>query len=200
MEFKKRKEALEILGICYKTLYKMADNKEIDTIKIGKNTLYNVNKYLIDRNVSTKEKNKDISLIVEDETNIYEKKIGKTKLDTLSYLELQKVRQYEIMCDLEVEKTRQLEIDAEKEIKLKEFENNLKLKQEVTKQLQLQLEILKLKTEHGIIDETDIIQTPNKIKNLNPRVKKCIDCETMITKRSQRCSPCVNKKKNKILL
>jgi len=56
MEFVKRKEALEILGICYKTLYKLADNNEIDTIKIGNNMLYNVNKYLRDRNVLNKER------------------------------------------------------------------------------------------------------------------------------------------------
>ena len=56
MEYVKRKEALEILGICYKTLYKMANNKEIDTIKIGENTLYNVNKYLRERNISSKER------------------------------------------------------------------------------------------------------------------------------------------------
>jgi predicted site-specific integrase-resolvase len=56
MEFIKRKEALGILGICYKTLYKLAENKEIDTIKIGNNMLYNVNKYLRDRNVLNKER------------------------------------------------------------------------------------------------------------------------------------------------
>jgi predicted site-specific integrase-resolvase len=47
----KRAETLKILGICYQTLYKMADRKEIDTIKVGENTLYNVNKYLRDKNV-----------------------------------------------------------------------------------------------------------------------------------------------------
>lgn len=46
MEFVKRKEALKILGISYITLYKIADNKEIETIKVGHNTFYNVNKYL----------------------------------------------------------------------------------------------------------------------------------------------------------
>lgn len=56
MEYVKRKEALEILGICYKTLYKMANNKKIDTIKIGENTLYNVNKYLRERNILSKER------------------------------------------------------------------------------------------------------------------------------------------------
>ena len=56
MEFVKRKDALKTLGICYKTLYKMADNKEIDTIKISENTLYNVNKYLKDKNALKKER------------------------------------------------------------------------------------------------------------------------------------------------
>jgi predicted site-specific integrase-resolvase len=52
----KRAETLKILGICYQTLYKMADRKEIETIKVGENTLYNVNKYLIDKNILYKEK------------------------------------------------------------------------------------------------------------------------------------------------
>jgi hypothetical protein len=51
MEFVKRAETLKTLGICYQTLYKMADRKEIDTIKVGENTLYNVNKYLREKNV-----------------------------------------------------------------------------------------------------------------------------------------------------
>jgi len=46
MEFVKRKVALEKMGISYKTLYSMADRGEIETIKIGSNTLYNLNKYV----------------------------------------------------------------------------------------------------------------------------------------------------------
>jgi predicted site-specific integrase-resolvase len=56
MEFVKRAETLKTLGICYQTLYKMADRKEIDTIKVGENTLYNVNKYLREKNVLYKER------------------------------------------------------------------------------------------------------------------------------------------------
>ena len=41
-----RKEAIKILGIHYHTLYKLAENKEIETVKIGQRQLYNVNKYL----------------------------------------------------------------------------------------------------------------------------------------------------------
>ena len=51
MEYVKRKEALKILGICYVTLYKMANNNDIETIKIGSNTLYNVKKYLRKKNI-----------------------------------------------------------------------------------------------------------------------------------------------------
>ncbi len=58
MEYVKRKEALEVLGICYKTLYKIANNKEIDTAKLGSNTVYNVNKYLRDHNISKINKKK----------------------------------------------------------------------------------------------------------------------------------------------
>lgn len=56
MEFVKRGEAIKTLGICYQTLYKMAERKEIDTVKIGENTLYNVNKYLRGKNVLHKER------------------------------------------------------------------------------------------------------------------------------------------------
>ena len=44
--YKTRSESCEILGIHYKTLYKLAENKEIETIIIGKQQLYNVKKYL----------------------------------------------------------------------------------------------------------------------------------------------------------
>lgn len=56
MEYVKRKEALEILGISYPTLYKIAEKKEIDTIQVGSNMLYNVNKYLREKNVTKKNK------------------------------------------------------------------------------------------------------------------------------------------------
>ena len=41
-----RKEASEILGIHYHTVYALAERKEIETIKIGNRQLYNVSKYL----------------------------------------------------------------------------------------------------------------------------------------------------------
>jgi putative resolvase len=41
-----RKEASKMLGIHYLTLYKLAEKKEIETVKIGSQQLYNVNKYL----------------------------------------------------------------------------------------------------------------------------------------------------------
>jgi len=56
MEFIKRGDAIKTLGICYQTLYKMAERKEIDTIKVGENTLYNINKYLREKNVLHKER------------------------------------------------------------------------------------------------------------------------------------------------
>jgi len=46
MEYVKRKEVLKILKISYQTLYKMANNNEIETIIVGKHKLYNLNKYL----------------------------------------------------------------------------------------------------------------------------------------------------------
>jgi putative resolvase len=56
MEFVKRGEVIKTLGICYQTLYKMAERKEIDTVKVGENTLYNINKYLREKNVLHKER------------------------------------------------------------------------------------------------------------------------------------------------
>ena len=37
-----RKKALNVLGIHYHTLYKLALNNEIETIKIGNQQMYNV--------------------------------------------------------------------------------------------------------------------------------------------------------------
>ena len=56
MEYVKRKETLKTLGITYPTLYKMAQNKEIDTIIVGSNMVYNVNKYLREKNIIKKER------------------------------------------------------------------------------------------------------------------------------------------------
>lgn len=47
-----RKEATKKLGIHYHTLYKMAEKKEIDIIKIGQRQLYNVNKYLQSKKIT----------------------------------------------------------------------------------------------------------------------------------------------------
>ena len=50
-KFLTRKEASEILGIHYHTLYALAKRNEIETIKIGTRQLYNVNKYMIDNGI-----------------------------------------------------------------------------------------------------------------------------------------------------
>ena len=47
-----RKEATKILGIHYHTLYKLAKNKEIEIVKIGKRQIYNVNKYLQSKKIT----------------------------------------------------------------------------------------------------------------------------------------------------
>lgn len=58
MEYVKRKVVLDALGISYPTLYKMADNKEIDTVKVGSHTMYNLNKYLRTKQIGKKQKDK----------------------------------------------------------------------------------------------------------------------------------------------
>jgi len=54
--YKTRSEACEMLNIHYKTLYKLADAKEIEAVKIGSRQLYNVNKYLQKINVENTNK------------------------------------------------------------------------------------------------------------------------------------------------
>ena len=44
--YKSRKIACDMLGITYPTLYKLAETKEIETIKVGTIQKYNVEKYL----------------------------------------------------------------------------------------------------------------------------------------------------------
>ena len=53
-----RKQASEKLGIHFETLYKIAERKEIETIKIGKQTLYNIDKYLKEKGVGKENKRK----------------------------------------------------------------------------------------------------------------------------------------------
>ena len=56
INYKTRREASKILGIHYLTLYKLAENKEIDTMKIGNRQLYNIDKYLKDHNIEKQDK------------------------------------------------------------------------------------------------------------------------------------------------
>ncbi len=52
-----RKDALSILKIHKSTLYSLAENKQIETIKIGTKYFYNIEKYLKDNNISIEEAN-----------------------------------------------------------------------------------------------------------------------------------------------
>jgi len=53
-----RNEASKLLKIHYHTLYKLADNNEIDTIKKGSRQYYNVNNYLKDKGIVKTQVNK----------------------------------------------------------------------------------------------------------------------------------------------
>ena len=44
--YKSRKDACDILGIHYLTLYKLAEKGDIETIKVGSHQHYNLNKYM----------------------------------------------------------------------------------------------------------------------------------------------------------
>lgn len=52
-QYKTRKETLKLLGVHYHTLYKMARNGEIESTKIGGNRMYNVTKYLKEKNMNS---------------------------------------------------------------------------------------------------------------------------------------------------
>ncbi len=58
MEYVKRKEVLKTLNISYPTLYKMAEKKQIDTIIVGQQIMYNLNKYLRERDINKNIKEK----------------------------------------------------------------------------------------------------------------------------------------------
>jgi excisionase family DNA binding protein len=49
---KTRKEASKILGVHYHTLYRMAERKEIEVVKVGNRQLYNVDKYLKEKKIT----------------------------------------------------------------------------------------------------------------------------------------------------
>ena len=57
-KFIKRREVLKILKVHYTTLYRMAERGEIEIMTVGKNTLYNLDKYLRDKNVMKKDRMK----------------------------------------------------------------------------------------------------------------------------------------------
>lgn len=53
-----RKAASDVLKIHYNTLYKMAENKEIDSAVIGKQRMYDVKKYLSEKGINQTTANK----------------------------------------------------------------------------------------------------------------------------------------------
>jgi len=57
-KFIKRSQVLKTLNIHFTTLYRMAERGEIETITVGKNTLYNLDKYLREKNVVKKDRMK----------------------------------------------------------------------------------------------------------------------------------------------
>ena len=57
-EFLNRKEASKMLNVHYHTLYKLAEKKEIETIKKGDRQYYNVKKYLKEKGIIETVKNR----------------------------------------------------------------------------------------------------------------------------------------------
>jgi hypothetical protein len=149
---------------------------------------------------------KDINIMVETEVEIYEKKSNNSKLDALSFIEIQKIKQYELMCKSDEIKLKQLEIEANMRIEIE---------REKTKQLQLQLDLAILNQKQplkGIVinnqledkPKIEIIKKDPIEKKIIARIdtrsksKKCNDCDTMIYHTSSRCDPCekVRRKEN----
>ena len=53
-----RRKVLKALGIHYHTFYNLVNENKIESIKIGKNSVYNLEKYIKENNISIKEKRK----------------------------------------------------------------------------------------------------------------------------------------------
>jgi len=53
-----KKKVLEILGIHYQTLYNLVKRKEIESIKVGRVSVYNLDKYIKDNNILINNKEK----------------------------------------------------------------------------------------------------------------------------------------------
>jgi len=58
LNYKTRKNACEVLGIHYHTLYKLAKENKIETAQIGSRQLYNTDKYIRDNKISKTKKRK----------------------------------------------------------------------------------------------------------------------------------------------
>lgn len=58
VNYKTRKDASEILGIHYHTLYRLAKGGKIETVKIGSQQMYNVDKYLRENKIEKNNKRK----------------------------------------------------------------------------------------------------------------------------------------------
>lgn len=51
-----RKEASEQLGVHYQTLYRMVEREEIESVRIGKQLMYNIDKFLKDKKIEKNNK------------------------------------------------------------------------------------------------------------------------------------------------
>jgi len=60
MKYIPRREVLKVLNIHYQTLYRMVQRGEIEVIKTGYKQLYNLEKYLKDKNITDEETKKKI--------------------------------------------------------------------------------------------------------------------------------------------
>ena len=56
--FVSRKKVIQTLGIHYHTVYSLIKNNKIETVKIGRTNVYNLDKYIRDNNIKIKEKKK----------------------------------------------------------------------------------------------------------------------------------------------
>jgi len=187
-------QILDIFELPNKTISRETETKIKEFTKNAKiNIIYNTSveffeantTYTIDRILM------EIKNIVDNQLEIYKTKQKNQSLATIENIELYKIRQYEI--------------ESNKQIELAKINKEIGLAKEKTRQLELELELEKIKNcknnqTINIINniknhiKQPIKKTIKEVKtNIKTKVKKCETCPTLISDKSTNCTPCVNK-------
>ena len=195
-------EIVDIFELPNKTISRETESKIKEFTKNAKiNIIYNTSveffeansNYTIDRILM------EIKNIVDNQLEVYKTKQKNQNLATIENIELYKIRQYEI--------------ESNKQIELAKINKEIELAREKTRQLELELELEKIKNSKNDQTINIINNIKNQIKqpikktikkpikepvkqlktNIKTKIKKCETCPTMISDKSTNCTPCVNK-------